>query len=352
MHAAPQSSTHTAPRSGQVLVVGSMNRDIVSYVSDLPAPGETVIASRTGSSTGGKGANQAIAAALAGAPTRMIGAVGDDEYGRAVTTTLTEAGVLTSEVETRQAEPTGVAHIAVARGTGENQIIVSSGANAAVRGGSSARRLDSVVRNPARDVIVMQAELGSDVLDTVSEWCEAHGAALQLNLAPYAPVSADALRRVRYLVVNEPEARMLVRALTAPVPECLGKITHALSHALDTTVIVTIGGDGALWRAPGRNAPVHHQPTPKPDTVVDTVGAGDTVCGVVAAAIAQGMPLAEAVRAGVHAGTLAVTMPGTGLSHQMPGLDPARLAAEAPPPHTDCITCGRSTPYQTSEWEQ
>ena len=268
---------------GRVLVLGSLNVDLVTHVERHPGPGETVLGEGLSRLAGGKGANQAVAAASAGAEVAMLGAVGDDDSGRAYVERLRRLGIDTSGVVVRADQPTGTALIVV-DGAGENTIVVAAGANAGV--GDEA--ISAVESAGAGDVLLAQLEVP---LDTVARACDVavrRGVRVVLNAAPYAVLPGESLTRADPVVVNEHEARML--ADTAGLPASL---------------LVTFGARGADWD--GLRLPAEDVPE---DEVVDTTGAGDAFCGALAAALARGEDRETALAAALAAGAAAVRHEG------------------------------------------
>lgn len=293
-----------------VAVVGSINRDVVAHVARIPRPGETVLATASYSGGGGKGANQVVAAARAGgARTAFIGAVGDDTDGAALRASLEADGVDVTGLET-VASPTGTALISV-DADGENAIVVIPGANAAVVGLSQAQR-DLVSR---ADVVVAQLEIPvSAVLEAAA--ARARGAVFLLNAAPSAPltdptVAGRVLAAVDVLVVNEHELSDIAAAVDSVAPGDLQGAVDAIGARVPA-LVVTLGADGAIVAVGAQRASV---PAFAVD-VVDTTGAGDTYCGVLAAHLdAQGgavwvEALLAGARAGAAAAALAVGRPG------------------------------------------
>ncbi|MBE1494318.1 ribokinase [Amycolatopsis lexingtonensis] len=273
--------------TGRVVVVGSANVDLAVDVPRPPKAGETILGDRLRRSPGGKGANQAVAAALAGgADTSFVGALGDDEGADLILVSLGGAGVRTDLIERAEA-PTGTAFITVAP-DGENAIVVAPGANDHVRiGAAQADRIAEA------DVILAQLEIPLDVVAAAAA-AKRPGARMILNAAPSRELPDSLWEVVDLLVVNEHEAADL-----AGEPEKLLKRVPA--------VVVTLGGEGcAVLRRDEEPVRIPGIPV----DVVDTTGAGDTFCGVLAAALAHGHHLPEAARQASAAAALAVTRPG------------------------------------------
>ena len=288
----------------QVTVLGSLNMDISVTVPRLPEPGATVLGSAARFTPGGKGANQAVAAARLGASVRMAGCVGDDDFGRQLLAALGEEQVDTGGVRTVTGVPTGLAMISVDP-AGENLITVAPGANHEVGAGEVAAAASS-----PGDVLVICAEIPVPAIKTALAQASGAGARCVLNLAPAPPEAAAIVADgVDWLVVNETEAAAVlgrkVEGLADAVEAAAGLLAAGARHA-----VVTAGAHGAAL-APSTGA------EGAPLTIeafgveaVDTVGAGDTFVGALAVALAAGVPPAEAVRAAAAAGATAVTRHG------------------------------------------
>lgn len=268
----------------RIFVVGSINADVFAHVTRHPAPGETVLGSGGQIRPGGKGANQAVAAALAGAPVIMIGAVGRDAYGSSALTRLRD----TCDVRwVRQIDgPTGMALITVA-GSGENSIIVIPGANAMV-GQQDLSRLDELGPD---DILILQGEVPVQASAEAARIASSRGARVLLNLAPVTSFPPEVLRLADPLIVNEHEAAGALRILRGPChPDWTAeKSIHELLAQGIPSVIVTLGEVGLLVGT----SEVTHLP-PKTVTAVDTTGAGDAFVGACAAALLTGKQLLEA----------------------------------------------------------
>jgi ribokinase len=297
--------------SGRVIVVGSINLDLLYRVPHLPRPGETLLGSDLARLSGGKGGNQAHAAAKVAPPevrVAMVGCVGDDDAATTLRGDLAAAGVDVSAVQT-VAGPSGTALIAVDAG-GENTIVVIPGAN-----GAWPPAAVTAVEMGGGDVVVLQLEVPFEVVEATVARAAASGARLVLNAAPLDRRALDLLGDVDVLVVNDIEARELF-GFDAP----LGADDVAgIAGDLDTALVVTLGARGVLF-APARGTaatlPAYAV------EAIDTVGAGDAFVGGFAAALAAGAPLETAVRWGAAAGALTTTVPGA----RHPGL--TRTAVE------------------------
>ena len=267
-----------------VTVLGSLNLDVVVHLPRVPGVGETVLASGQQRVPGGKGLNQAVAAARAGARTVMLGAVGDDDAARVLRETAGSAGVDVSGVR-REPGPSGTAWVMVQDG-GDNAIVVDAAANGTV---TSLTGCDlDAVRSAA--VLVMQLETPLPAVTQAASAASRAGVRVVLNAAPARDLPEELLALVDVLVVNEHEAQAFPDALAAGVG----------------TVVVTLGADGArVVCADGEQA----VPGVTAD-VVDTTGAGDTFTGYLAAALATGASLPDACGRAVVAGALAVEVLG------------------------------------------
>ncbi len=278
-----------------VVVFGSINADLVFPVAALPTAGQTLIASGMTMEPGGKGANQAVAAARDGAPVVMAGAVGRDAMATAAMAGMAAAGVDLSRVVLCE-QPTGCASICTDR-DGRNQIVVAPGANLAARSNA----VEDQLLGPGA-VLVTQME--ADPAQTAALIRRAHALGAQTihNLAPAATLDADALRLLDLLVVNEDEAAWLARH------EGLSGDTAAALHAgLGITVVRTLGSAGLEWAGLGGNGSVAAAAV----RAVDTTAAGDCFVGVLAAALYRGRPLPDALGRANAAAGLACTRHGS-----------------------------------------
>ena len=304
------------PGHPRLSVLGSLNIDISVAVPRLPVPGETVLGSAASIAPGGKGANQAVAAARLGAEVRMVGCTGDDDFGRTARSALEADGVDTGGVRMVPG-PTGVALITVDP-AGENVIVVAPGANALAGAAEVAAALAV-----GADMLVLSAEIPVAVLTAALEGARsgpgagppagagsaasATGLTCLLNLAPVPPDPAGLLAGgVDWLVVNETEAAAV---LVQPVTGLDGAAAAARDlHGLGARhAVVTAGPQGAALCGP---AGVQAVPAPSVRSV-DSVGAGDAFVAALAVAVAAGVPDGEALRAACAAGATAATRRGT-----------------------------------------
>lgn len=315
--------------AGRVIVVGSINLDLVLRVPRLPRAGETVTGGTLTRHHGGKGANQAVAAARAGADVHMIGAVGEDD-GRAAMDALAADGVQTAAVARLRGEATGHA-IVIVDDAGENQIAVAPGANAAVAPGLVGSHL-SGLRITERDVVVLSFELADPPLLVAAAAAGKAGAALLVNPAPARECDPRLLRGAIITPNRHELAAMLGAAALGTGADGIAHAATLLARRTAGHVIATLGPQGALL-ADGTTAarfPGHHV------TTHDTTGAGDALTGVLAAGLAAGEGLQEALRRAVAAGALAVTRVGAREGMPRTGDIDAMLAAEAAAGDANC----------------
>lgn len=285
---------------GGVVVIGSANADMLVRVARRPAGGETLLGSDLEISAGGKGANQAVAAARVGAEVRFVGCVGADGHGTMLRESLVAAGVGVACLHTVETA-TGCALIFLTP-DGENSIVVAPAANSAVTA--------DFARNTQPDwatacIVVMQLEVPIATVAYVAGQCAELGIRFLLNAAPAATVSADILSVCDPLVVNESEAALLLGADTrGPEPQDLAA---ALLDMGARSVVITLGAAGSFAMDRTRAAIRQHAPRV---AVVDTTGAGDAFVGALAAALAEGQSLAAGVEAGTQVAAIAVQHPG------------------------------------------
>jgi ribokinase len=281
-----------------ITVFGSINVDLVSRVERTPGAGETVLGTDYRLVPGGKGANQALAARRAGARVSLVGAIGSDATAATALAELAPAGVDLAGVATLPGA-TGLA-IIIVNAEGDNTIVVSPGANA--RASASALRTASFARG---DTLLLQMEVPFAENLAAARAARAAGARVMFSLAPYAPRPAEDLAAFDMVIVNEHEAADLARHFGLAGKGVDATVT-ALRERLGRTVIATLGPDGAI--AATENGTVR---VPSPVVkVVDTTGAGDTFCGVLAAMLDEGADLTAAMTRAAIAGALACTKEG------------------------------------------
>lgn len=280
-----------------VVVIGSLNHDISVLAPRLPRPGETVIATSHFSGSGGKGANQAVAAARLGASVAMVGRVGDDEYGPSLVAGLVAEGVDVEAVGVDEELGTGLALITVDP-TGENTIVGSSGANMAL---TPVLVRDSAARISTASVVVAQLEVSVDCV--VEAAVLAEGLFL-LNPAPAHPLPPDLLANVDVLIPNRSELGVLSGC---DEPRTEDEVADALDRLeFDGAVVVTLGAGGAMISDKGTKSLCPAVPV----DAVDATGAGDAFCGALAFALSHGWDLSDGVPFAIAAASVAVTRLG------------------------------------------
>jgi ribokinase len=297
-----------------IVVFGSVNIDVVVPVERLPRPGETVLGPAYRLVPGGKGANQALAARRAGGAVHLIGRVGRDGFSDVALADLREAGVDLSALLADEL-PTGCALIPV-DGEGQNLIVVASGAN---RLATESQVPDALLDSSA--VVVLQMEVPLAENWRLVRRAKARGARVLLNCAPVALVPHGSLAALDWLVVNESEAELLARSLNLAFdgPREAGR---AIARSVGITVIVTLGGEGAVAYAGAAAWAIGALPI-KP---VDTTAAGDAFVGGFAVAMADGADLPTALHWASVAGGLACTVAGAQPSLPTKAMIDARLA--------------------------
>ena len=259
-----------------VCVVGSINLDLVARVDELPRPGETLTGAKLAYVPGGKGANQAVAAARLGAAVRFVGAVGDDDFGELAVQELREAGVDLSRTQVVRSR-TGIALILV-DAAGENQIVVVPGANHAL----DAARIE--IGEP--DAVISQLEIGDEAIEA---GVQGFDGVFCLNAAPAREVAPAILERADLIVANSLELEALQ------------------SSPMGTLFALTLGAEGALLLDDGEEVA---RATPPPVTAVDGTAAGDAFTACLVVSLLQGRDRAEALRRACAAGALAASRPG------------------------------------------
>ncbi|MDI1365262.1 MAG: ribokinase, partial [bacterium] len=284
-----------------VFVLGSINLDAVARVDDLPRPGETVAGLSLELFPGGKGANQAVAAARMGAPTRLMGAVGREDSGPSLKTKLAGYGVQVVDVMELQGVPTGQAHVWVAA-SGENMIVVTSGANAAITP-------SQVTATPleGQRVLLCQLETPAQAVEALFRAGAAKGALRILNAAPALPQGAALFPLTDILILNQTELATYAKLDREPVKlEDVSKAARKLMSRPDQTVIVTLGSAGVATVRRDEAFLIEGRKV----KAIDTTGAGDCFCGALAAALAAQMELREAVETANAAAALSVQKNG------------------------------------------
>jgi ribokinase len=287
-----------ARTAAEVIVVGSANIDLTVRTTHLPTPGETVTGGSYSRQNGGKGANQAVAAATYGAATRLVAAVGDDPLAEAVIDGLQAAGVATGGIARLSGATTGVALIVV-DARGENQIAVASGANDGLSASLVTAAL-STLEPAAGSVCLIGFEISDPAILAAAAWAVGTGAHLIVNPAPARPLPSSLDGMAPILTPNRGEATALT-GLADP-----GAAADALRRRTGAPVVITLGHDGALVHDELGSA---HIPAPRA-TPVDTTGAGDVFNGILAAELAAGTTLRSAVRLATCGASIATRSAG------------------------------------------
>lgn len=338
---------------GLILVVGSLNADLVVQTAHFPQPGETLTGSELRIIPGGKGANQAVAAGRLGGNIAMVGALGDDANGQLLRESVEASGVDTTRVATLTGVATGTAVITV-DAAGENTIIVSPGAN----GRLGFAELDAAADLFARaDILCLCLEVGLDVVCEAARRARASGARVLLNLSPYGAVPAELLRLTDILLLNEHEAADLLELTPEQVLSDDGAHTRtALTARGIPCAVITAGAAGSIVfdavSASATAAPGEHSdnesgassaiavPSPRVHAV-DTTGCGDAFMGSLALRLAMGDSLQHAAGYAATVGSFAATRTGAQASYPTPAELSEFLSAHV----TESDAAGRSSEH-------
>ncbi|KAL1902333.1 putative ribokinase [Sporothrix stenoceras] len=311
------SSPHEVP---SIMVIGSLNTDLVTYTPRMPEAGETMAANGFRTGLGGKGANQAVACAKLGrtstssqqgvASVYMVGAVGDDVYGQKMTSALTSVGVDTSGVAVHAGQSTGVAVILVDEAAGgENRILLSAEANASLKPEDYKTSLPTP-GGVLPSLLLLQLEIPLPTILQILQTARRQGVPVLLNAAPAEQLPDDAYACITHLVVNETEASFLSgTALDLAEDKRDAELARVAGHFLQLGVqhvVITLGGSGVYHASPSSSGLVPACKT----TVVDTTAAGDTFIGAYALGLVQGQSIAQAVAWANHAAAVAVSRRG------------------------------------------
>lgn len=286
-----------------IIVFGSISMDMNIPVEHLPKPGETVLGHTYLMTPGGKGANQALAAARLEVKVALAGKVGDDGMGMRALHSLRRAAVMTSGVGESADFPTGCTVITRdAKGT--NHMVVAAGANNTV----TDDQIPDEILKPG-NMIVVQMELPLEQTERLIRRAKAGGAKIILNMSPVRPIAADVLKMVDILIMNEFEAGQAKELFGLHGVQARAALSLALARLTAGTCIITLGEDGSIAASP--DGKIIAVPALEIAEVVDTAGAGDAYCGTMAACLHNGKPLSEAMRWAAVAGSLACREAGT-----------------------------------------
>ena len=284
-----------------IVVIGSSNTDMVVKAPSIPRAGETLLGGAFFQAGGGKGANQAVAAARAGGTVTLVAAVGDDALGSERIGAFAREGIDASQILRIPGQASGVALIVV-DAAGENCIVVAPGANGSL-GPERIRELEPVLA--AADVVVLQLEIPLETVAEAVRLAAAHGVRVLLNPAPGRPLPDEVTSRVTVLTPNETEVELLT-GIAPDTPEARGEAASMLLARGAGAVVLTLGSAGAyLATADGHEIVPGHRVTP-----VDTTGAGDVFNGALAVALAENRDLADALRFANAAAAISVTREG------------------------------------------
>lgn len=273
--------------SNKIVVIGSINMDLVTQTQAVPRLGETVLGTSFTTNPGGKGANQAVAAARLNADVTMIGAVGNDSFGKELLHHLQNQGIFTGNVEPVTHKETGIASITIANH--DNSIIVVPGANDCVTEELVEKYEDVIAKN---DTMLLQLEIPLKSVIKAAELAKKHGVRVILNPAPYQDLPEELLQLVDYITPNEYEAEELLKASNL--------------KNLHEKLIITKGAEGVSFYENGLEKNISSYKV----EVVDTTGAGDSFNGAFAVALSEGKTIEEACSFAVAVGALAVTKLG------------------------------------------
>lgn len=281
-----------------VVVFGSLNIDLIMNVDHQPRVGETVLSPTYKWLPGGKGANQALACSRSGVKTAMVGQIGDDGFGTRIYNTLKRDEVWVSGVARHETEPTGMAFITIDK-SGDNQIVVASGANAYTNAGQVP---DDILKED--NVILMQMEIKHQENWDIIHRAKARGAKTILNLAPAGGIPKDVLIDLDYLIVNQIEGRQIAEKMGLKIEDDAVKLARKLAKEADLICVMTLGPkgsvvmkpDGTGWRAGAIDLGAE---------AIDTTGAGDTFCGVFAGCVFEKRSVQESMRRASVAASLA-----------------------------------------------
>jgi ribokinase len=284
-----------------IVVVGSLNMDLVVTVPHLPQAGETIAGGELLTTPGGKGANQAVAAAKLGARVAMVGCVGRDPFGARLLSGLEAEGIDITHLRMTDESATGSAIICVDV-QGNNSIVISAGANGKMNE-ADVSNAEELIANAG--MVLLQLEIPLEIVSKVIDIAFRYHTPILLNTAPAAVLAADILAKVKYLVANEIEVSLLAGQNVTDIASAR-RAAQSLWPLGPTAVVVTMGEKGAVLAS---GAGIEHIPACKVN-VVDTTASGDAFIGGFAAALVRGFPLKKAAAYAVCAGSLAATKLG------------------------------------------
>ena len=287
----------------KIVVIGSINNDLVIEVPVRPVMGQTVLGKNFVQIPGGKGANQAVACSRLGANVVFIGAVGDDGAGAEMVANLKTNGVCTEDIKIAKGKPTGTAMIIICEG--DNYIAVDQGANLDVDK-VQIDKAEKVLRSA--DMVVLQLEIPLETVKYAMEKCREFGVPTLLNPAPALsdPLADEVIKLASLLTPNESEVHALTGIMPSS-PELAIKAAQRVSEMGAKQVVITMGGEGSVY---GSGSAFLHMPAIKVSSVVDTTAAGDSFTAALAIGLTEGKTLADAVSFATKVGALTVTRKG------------------------------------------
>jgi ribokinase len=288
--------------TSKIAVVGSLNIDLVIRTNKIPQPGETVLGGELSTTPGGKGANQAVAAARLGAEVAMVGRVGNDVVAGQLKNNLAQFGVDLAHVKDSDGFASGLALIVVDN-AGQNTIVVAAGANGRLTPGDVEAAAGAI---RSADVLLLQLEIPLQAVVRAAQIAQKHDTRVVLNPAPAQPLPEELLALVDVLIPNESESALLADMPVQSRGECVMAAARLLSFGIGT-VILTLGSQGALLTQAERRL---FFPAFRADQVVDTTAAGDAFVGGLATALAEGRSMVAAIPWGNAAGAISVTRAG------------------------------------------
>lgn len=284
----------------KIVVIGSSNIDMIARVNHLPLPGETVGQAHFMQAYGGKGANQAVAAARMGGEVTFVTALGNDIYAELLKENFSKEGIVTDQIIIDSQNPTGTALILVAENA-ENCIAVAPGAN----GSLSTSHMEKIAQTlEGADIVVMQAEIPYETIKQVAIIAHRKGIKIMFNPAPACHIDAELMNIIDILVVNENEAQYISNSLIEEGN--IDQIAQKLRDAGAKTVIITLGRRGSYLKTESEAYFVPSYPV----KAIDTTAAGDVFCGALAVACVNGCISGEALRFASAAAAIAVTRIG------------------------------------------
>ncbi|HXL57801.1 MAG TPA: ribokinase [Chitinophagaceae bacterium] len=295
----------------KIVVIGSINTDMVVRTDHIPAPGETILGSSFFITGGGKGANQAVAVAKLGGHSYMVGKVGSDVFGEQAILNLQYENVDTNFIYTDTQQPSGVALIAVAD-NGENSIIVAPGANSTLSINDIVQAEQVIAQS---DYVMLQLEIPLDTVAATIDLAKKHHKKVILNPAPAALLDNKILKQADIIIPNQSET-LLMTNIEVNNSEDAGKAAEWFHQKGITTVVITMAEHGCFISDTSFKGVVQGY---KVDKVVDTVAAGDTFCGALAVALSEGMNLPDAAKFANIAAALSVTKEGAQASIPLRG---------------------------------